>query len=82
MEALAALQPGFLGIEAVRHESGERLTVSYWDSEDAIHSWQQHPEHKKAQATGIARWYNDYRIRIAKVERAYEKRSSNSESAS
>ncbi len=82
MESLAALQPGFLGIESVRNESGDGLTVSYWETEDAIHSWQKHPEHKKAQAAGIALWYDDYSIRIAKVERAYKKRGSIAESAS
>lgn len=34
MAALAAQQPGFLGVESAREELG--ITVSYWESLDAI----------------------------------------------
>ena len=73
MKTLVAEQPGFLGIESIRNASGQGITISYWDSEAAIRNWQQHTEHKIAQAKGIALWYDDYRIRVAKVERAYGK---------
>jgi heme-degrading monooxygenase HmoA len=73
MEPLAAQQSGFLGIESVTDVNGCEITVSYWASEEAIHSWHHHPEHQKAQAAGKSMWYKDYQLRVAKVERAYGK---------
>lgn len=69
MEALAAGQPGFLGIESVRDGLG--ITVSYWDSLESIRSWKRHAEHLEAQRLGHQRWYSGFRVRIAKVERDY-----------
>ena len=74
MDALAAAQPGYLGMESVRsNDAGVTITVSYWDSEDAIRSWKENAEHAAAQKLGRARWYADFWIRVAKVERAYRK---------
>jgi heme-degrading monooxygenase HmoA len=46
MENLAALQPGFPGMESVR--SGLGITVSYWSSLDDIKDWHQHAKHRFA----------------------------------
>ena len=73
MAKLAAEQPGFLGLETVREASGNGITISYWESEEAILAWHHNPEHQKAQEAGRSTWYKDYRLRIAKVERAYGK---------
>jgi heme-degrading monooxygenase HmoA len=72
MEELARTMPGYLGIESARNEDGFGITVSYWQSEDAIVNWKQNAEHLVAQHTGRAKWYEDYKLNIAKVERAYE----------
>lgn len=69
MEELAKQQQGFLGIESARSVTG--ITVSYWESEEAIYRWKENIEHQKAQSLGIKKWYESYRIRIAKVEREY-----------
>ena len=47
------------------------ITVSYWTDEDAIKNWKTNAEHRLAQEAGRKTWYADYRLRIAKVERAY-----------
>lgn len=44
MVELAEQQPGFLGMESVR--DGVGITVSYWQSLDAIKSWKQHVSQK------------------------------------
>jgi heme-degrading monooxygenase HmoA len=36
-------------------------------------AWKTVLEHQKAQEKGKHTWYTDYKIRIAKVERDYEK---------
>ncbi len=73
MVTLASQMPGFLGVESVRGADGLGITVSYWQSEDAIRGWKAHSEHQVAQATGKKVWYADYTIRVARVERAYSK---------
>ncbi len=68
---LAALQPGYLGVETIENEFGQAITVSYWESEEAIRNWHENSDHKMAQSLGREKWYSDFRIRVAKVERAY-----------
>lgn len=75
MVALAAKQPGFLGVESVRGVDGFGITVSYWTSQESIAAWKAHAEHCVAQEMGKRSWYEHYEIRVAKVERAYGKPS-------
>ncbi|MEN1783924.1 MAG: antibiotic biosynthesis monooxygenase [Bacteroidota bacterium] len=70
MEALAQQQPGYLGIESARSEMG--ITVSYWESLEAIALWKAQIDHQAAQQKGRDQWYAWYRVRICKVERQYE----------
>lgn len=70
MAASAARQPGFLGVESAREELG--ITVSYWDSLEAIAAWKQDAAHLVAQQLGRDNWYTAYKTRICRVERDYE----------
>lgn len=69
MVELASQQSGFLGIESVRDETGLGITVSYWDSLEAIANWKQHALHKVAQDKGKSEWYQSFGLRVCKVER-------------
>lgn len=69
---LAAQQPGFLGAESVRNEGCIGITVSYWESLEAIRAWKSVAEHREAQRFGRERWYRSYRVRICRVENEYE----------
>jgi heme-degrading monooxygenase HmoA len=69
MEALAAEQPGYLGIEAARDGLG--ITVSYWLDEASAQAWKQVAAHLVAQQRGRETWYADYRVRVAVVHRDY-----------
>ena len=71
MLALAAEQPGYLGVEHARDPDGFGITVSYWASEEAIRAWKRNAEHAEARARGRSEWYSGYELRVAKVERAY-----------
>src|SRR5579863_9831044 len=64
MAALAARQPGFLGMETARNAEGLGITVSYWKSPEDIARWKADAEHQLAQQTGKSVWYQDYRVRI------------------
>ncbi len=69
MLELAAQQQGFLGVESAREGLG--ITVSYWDSIEAIRNWKQNAEHLEAQRLGHQVWYSEFKVRIAKIERDY-----------
>jgi heme-degrading monooxygenase HmoA len=69
MVKLASQQPGFLGVESVRENLG--ITVSYWESLEAIRNWKRNAEHQEAQRLGRQQWYSGFRVRVAKVEREY-----------
>ena len=71
MVSLASAQPGFLGVESARGPDGVGITVSYWASEEAIHAWKRVVDHVAVQRRGRARWYDDYIVRVSRVERAY-----------
>ncbi len=73
MVELAQQQPGYLGHESARNETG--ITVSYWESLEAIRNWKMNTEHLLAQQYGKEKWYSQYKVRICKVERDYEEKS-------
>jgi heme-degrading monooxygenase HmoA len=69
MEELARQQPGFLGLESARDESGLGITVSYWQSLEAIAAWKANAEHLVAQRLGREKWYERFALRVCRVER-------------
>ncbi len=71
MVELAREQPGFLGMESVR-EGALGITVSYWATTQAIDGWREHVDHREAQRRGREDWYEEYCVRVARVERARE----------
>lgn len=72
MVALAARQPGFLGMESARGADGFGITNSFWADEASIRAWKAVVDHLEAQRRGRAEWYECYAVRVAKVERAYQ----------
>ena len=69
MVELAKQQPGYLGYESARSELG--ITVSYWQSLEAIKNWKANLDHQMAQKLGREKWYAQYKVRICRVERDY-----------
>jgi heme-degrading monooxygenase HmoA len=69
MVELAEKQEGFLGVESARNEIG--ITVSYWESLEAIKNWKFHTEHAEAREKGRSIWYKAFKVRICKVEHEY-----------
>jgi len=70
MEELARKQPGYLGFESARDGLG--ISISYWESLEAIAGWKANTDHLLAQAAGKRSWYSWYKVRICRVEREYE----------
>ena len=74
MVELAREVPGFLGVESARDAGGLGITVSYWESEEAIQAWKQQTEHAAIRERGRWLWYRHFEVRVARVERAYARR--------
>ena len=73
MDRLAAVQPGYLGHEAARTPDGLGITVSYWVDEASATAWRGVAAHRDAQRQGRDRYYVDYRVRVARVDREHGK---------
>lgn len=71
MFALAAEQPGFLGVDTARTPGGLGITVSYWRDAESIRAWRANAEHAIARRAGRERWYESFQVHVATVERAY-----------
>lgn len=69
MVELASQQDGFLGVESARNEIG--ITVSYWRDLECIKKWHENMDHSVAREKGRKKWYQSFKVRIAKVERDY-----------
>ncbi len=59
MVELASEQKGFLGVESAR-DNDLGITVSYWESIDAIKNWKENAAHKVAQERGKKEWYKSF----------------------
>ncbi|PFD38731.1 antibiotic biosynthesis monooxygenase [Bacillus cereus] len=72
MEELAKQQPGFLGVESSRDSSGLGITISYWESLEAIENWKMNALHIEAKKRGREQWYENFHLRICLVEKEYK----------
>jgi heme-degrading monooxygenase HmoA len=72
MDALAAQQPGYRGVDSVRDAAGLGITVSYWTDDAAAKAWRDHPEHAAIRDAGRHRWYSHYSLHVAAIERSYD----------
>lgn len=75
MEELAKTQLGFIDIISARNDVG--ITVSYWESLEAIQLWKMNTDHLLAQDLGKSKWYDWYDVKICKVEREYRSENLN-----
>lgn len=79
LDIAAALKPllsevdGFISIERFQSlaEPEKLLSLSFWRDEAAIEQWRRLEQHRAAQAEGRASVFDDYRLRIANVQRDY-----------
>jgi len=64
---------GFISVE--RFESlvtkGKYLSLSFWRDEEAVRTWRNRDDHRKAQKKGRGGVFADYRLRVASVLRDY-----------
>ncbi|WHU01618.1 antibiotic biosynthesis monooxygenase [Sphingomonas sp. NIBR02145] len=71
MDALAAQQPGYRGVDHVGNDQAQAITLSYWADEASAMAWRQHPEHAETREAGRGRWYSWYMLHVAEIGRSY-----------
>ena len=72
MRELALERFGCLEFIAVT-EGAHEIALSYWRNEADIVAWKAHSEHVLAQQLGRERWYEDYIVQVARIEREYRR---------
>jgi heme-degrading monooxygenase HmoA len=65
--------PGFISVERFQSliDPKKVLSLSFWKDEQSVAKWRNTEMHRHAQQRGRDSIFNDYRIRIAKVQRDY-----------
>lgn len=72
MVELAREQPGFVDLVSVRDPATRQgITVAWFEDEESVRAWKQHPEHVLAQQRGIADFYEDYDVTVGQAIRQY-----------
>lgn len=71
MEDLATQQPGYCGMASVRDAEGWGITLSYWTDDHSARAWHANPDHQAAIRAGRQRWYSEYTVEVARIERRY-----------
>lgn len=62
MEALAAVQPGYVSFKSYTAEDGEVVAISEWVDEAAALAWRRVARHAEMQAKGRDEYYEDYTL--------------------
>ena len=64
---------GFISIERFQSLVNQKklVSLSFWESEEAISNWRKNINHRMAQQKGRYKLFADYRLRVAPIVRDY-----------
>lgn len=68
----ARATPGFGDFKSFKSDDGERLSVIHWQDAETMRLWADDARHRLAQKLGREKWYQNFRIEIADVTRAWD----------
>ena len=73
LKQILVSQPGFISVERFQSLIDEEklLSLSFWESEQAIAGWREQLDHIDAQKEGKEKLFKSYRIRVVIIERSY-----------
>jgi heme-degrading monooxygenase HmoA len=69
LEGLVRQNPGFVDVKSYAAQDGERLTVVWWRDEASLAEWRNLARHREAQNTGRQKWYQYYKMDVARIMR-------------
>lgn len=70
MQKHARAFPGFVDVKSFTAQDGERLTLVWWQDEETLDAWSNDVKHGAAKSQGRAKWYQYYKIDVAKIIRS------------
>lgn len=70
MSELAKNVPGYISHKGFVAEDGERVTIVEFESEEALHEWKVHPEHREAKKLGFTMFFGSFKYQICEVLQA------------
>ena len=76
MYELASKMPGFVDFKQANLPDSCELAIAYFETEEDMQAWYDHPEHRKAQIAGRESILDDYLIEVCEIKRSYTKSSS------
>jgi heme-degrading monooxygenase HmoA len=76
MYELAAQMPGFAALHKVDLPDGRELAIAYFETEEQMKAWYDHPEHREIQVRARESLLDDYLIEVCEIKRAYTKETS------
>jgi heme-degrading monooxygenase HmoA len=76
MYELASQMPGFVALHKVDLPDGRELAIAYFETEEQMKAWYNHPEHRQVQIRARESILDDYLIEVCEIKRAYTKETS------
>ena len=69
--------PGFISVErfASVNNKGKFLSLSFWESEEAVADWRNQVKHRQSQKMGRDKLFDSYRISVGEIVREYTDRN-------
>lgn len=62
---------GFVSIKEFQAADGEGVAVAEFETMDAVKTWREHPDHRRAQERGREEFFSRYRVQVGEVVRDY-----------
>jgi heme-degrading monooxygenase HmoA len=72
----ASSMPGFVALHRLEVPDGRELAIAYFESEEAMEAWYNHPDHRVVETLGRREILEDYTIEILEMTRSYTKATS------
>jgi len=72
----ASSMPGFVALHRLDVPDGRELAIAYFEDEEAMAAWYNHPEHRVVETLGRGEILDDYTIEILEMTRSYTKATS------
>lgn len=64
--------PGFVSVRSYRADDGDQISLTRFESADALRVWREHPEHREAQRRGRDEFLAAYDVEVCEVTRSYD----------
>jgi heme-degrading monooxygenase HmoA len=69
VQEIAEAMPGYISNKTFVAGDGERVSIHYWESEEQLRAFWDHPEHVEIQKFGREKRYAEYSIYVCEILR-------------